>query len=455
MNTSTPAAAMAALSNPAQAVDAQEIARLRDTRTPVRLGLWVLIVGFGLFLVWAAWAPLGEGVPAPALVSVDNRRTTIQHLQGGVIKAVPVRDGQQVRRGDLLVELDDAQVRAQVESVRQTYLAQRALEGRLLAEMAGAQTISFHPDLLRSTDPLAAQHMAVQARLHQARSAAHAAEMAAMRQAVSGLQVQMQGAQERLVERRDQQALQQRQTQAVRRLADEGFAPRNQALQLEQSQADIRGDIAGLRSELSRLQSSAAEGRQRLLAMESTYLRETSEQLAAVRAEVQANQELMQAKQEELGRMEIRSPTDGQVIGLAVKNPGGVVQPGQPLMDILPLDEPLVLEVKIPPQAIDAIKVGDAVEVRFSAFAATPHLVVMGKLTSLSGDVVTEQTAQGPISHYNARAQLTPEGMAALGGRSMQPGMNAEVLVLTGERSMLDYLLGPLLRRVSTALTER
>ena len=124
-------------------------------------------------------------------------------------------------------------------------------------------------------------------------------------------------------------------------------------------------------------------------------------------------------------------------------------------MDILPRDVPLVLDVKIPPHVIDTVAVGNEVEVRFSAFAATPHLVVLGRLTTLSGDVVTEQTPMGAQSYYAARAELTPEGMRALAGREVQPGMTAEVLIRTGERSMLDYLLGPLLRRVSMALTER
>lgn len=177
--------------------------------------------------------------------------------------------------------------------------------------------------------------------------------------------------------------------------------------------------------------------------------------LADVQREVQANQERLLASTKELGRMQIKSPAAGQVIALAIRNPGGVVQPGQPLMDILPRGVPLVLDVKIPPQVIANVAVGQEVEVRFSAFASTPHLVVLGRLTSVAGDVVTEQHGGVVQSYYAARVELTPEGMKALGNKTVQPGMNAEVLIRTGERSMLDYLLAPLLKRVSASMTEQ
>jgi protease secretion system membrane fusion protein len=163
----------------------------------------------------------------------------------------------------------------------------------------------------------------------------------------------------------------------------------------------------------------------------------------------------MKATEVELSRMQIRSPAAGQVIALAIRNPGGVVQHGQPLMDIVPQGSALVLDVKVPPTAISQVAVGNAVEVRFPAFAHKPHLVVMGKLTSLSTDVVSEQVAGMVSSHYTGQAVLTPEGMKALGSDVVQPGMPAEVLIRTGERSMLSYLFGPLVKRVAVALTEQ
>jgi len=450
-------AAALAVNDPAvtEDVDAKDVARFRDTAAPIRLGFWVLVVGLGLFLAWAAMAPLEEGVPAPATVAVEGRRTTIQHLQGGVVKTVRVKDGSEVKVGDVLIELDDALVRATFQSVRQNYLAQRAMEGRLLAELTDASSITFHPDLLNANDPLAVQHMAVQVQLFSARKASNAAAVAASEQLITGLQSQVSGMQQMLRDRQAQQALQTRQLVSVRQLADEGFAPRNQSLQLEQAEAEMRASISNLENEMQRTQSGVAENKLRLAAQRQQYAKESSGQLAEIRREVQANQERLLATEKELARMQIKSPAAGQVIALTIRNPGGVVQPGQPLMDILPRDVPLVLDVKIPPQVINSVAIGNQVEVRFAAFASTPHLVVLGKLVSVSGDVVSEQTGNGAVSYYLARVQLTPEGMKALGNQAVQPGMTADVLIRTGERSLLDYLLGPLLNRVSTAMTER
>jgi protease secretion system membrane fusion protein len=436
----------------AEAIEAE---RLTDTRTPIRLGFWSLIVGFGAFMAWAIWAPLDEGVPAPATVAVESRRTTIQHIQGGVVRERLVKDGDIVKAGDVLVELDPATTRASFQSIRQNYLSQRAMEGRLLAEIAGASSIQFHPDLLKPDDGMAQQFMTVQKQLFEARRASHIAEMAAMREAITNNELQMAGLRQMVQARRAQQGLQTQQLAGVKALAEEGFAPRNQALQLEQSQADLRSSLADLDSNILRLQSTVAEAKLRIAQRQQEYAREASGQLAELRSEVQANAEKLNAITVELDRMQIKTPVAGQVIGLAVGGPGSVVAAGQHLMDILPADATLKLDVRVPPQVIDRVKVGSEVEVRFSAFAATPHLVVLGKMTSLSGDVVTETVGNNTNTFYAARVELTPEGLKALGPNVVLPGMTADILIKSGERSLMTYLLHPLLKRIAASMTEQ
>ena len=152
--------------------------------------------------------------------------------------------------------------------------------------------------------------------------------------------------------------------------------------------------------------------------------------------------------------MQIRAPVAGQVLGLAINGPGAVVTPGQKLLDIVPQGESLLLDARIPTHVIDRIKVGDVTEVRFSAFANAPQLVVLGRLVSLSADAVTEHLPTGSMSYFLGRVELTPDGKKALGDRVLQPGMSAEVLVKTGERSLLTYLLHPLTKRIASAMTE-
>lgn len=433
--------------------DARELKT--DTTPVIRLGFWVLVVGFGLFIAWAAWAPLDEGVVAPATVSIETRRKVVQHMTGGVVKSVAVKEGVEVKQGDVLAVLDDGSVRATVEAIRQNYLAQRAMESRLLAEAAGARTITFHPDLVASAkDPLAQQHMAVQQQLFASRRAGQDAEIAAVRQAVVGLEGQIAGLRQTLESRRQQASLQSQQLANVRSLAGDGFAPRNQALQLEQQQAELAASLADIQTNIQRAQSAIAETNLRIAQRQQEYAKEVSAQLADVRREVQANQERLAAVSTDLERMQVRAPVGGQVIGLAVNGPGAVVTPGMRLLDIVPVGESLLLDAKIPQGVIDRIKAGDAVEVRFSAFANAPQLVVHGKLVSLSRDAVTEQTMMGPTSYFLGRVELTPEGVKALGNRELHAGMVAEVLVKTGERSLLTYLMHPLTKRVAAAMTE-
>ncbi|WP_395698906.1 HlyD family type I secretion periplasmic adaptor subunit [Aquabacterium sp.] len=434
--------------------DVDDIKLETDTKPAIRLGFWVLVVGFGLFLLWAAFAPLDEGVSAPATVSIETRRKTIQHMQGGVVEKVNVKEGDQVKAGDVLVVLDDGTTRATYEAIRQNYLAQRAFESRLTAEVSGAPTITFHPDLM-TNDPLAVQHRTVQQQLFNSRRAAQDAEISAARQSIAGLEGQIVGMQQMLESRKTQADIQARQLANVKGLADEGFAPRNQALQLEQAQAELRSAIAELQANIQRSRSSIAETNLRIAQRQQEYVKEVSGQLADVRREVQANQERLAAITADLGRTQLRAPVSGQVLGLALAGPGNVVTPGQRLMDIVPKGESLLLDARVPTNVIDRVKVGQNVEVRFTAFANTPQLVVHGKVVSLSGDALTEPSSQGQqVSFYLARVEITPDGHKALGSRNLQPGMGAEVLIKTGERSLLTYLLHPLLKRVASAMTE-
>lgn len=439
---------------PTDVVDADEIELKTDTRPVMRLGFWILLVGFGLFLAWAATAPLDEGVAAPATVSIETRRKTVQHLQGGVVQRVLVKESAEVRKDDVLIVLDDAATRAAYEAIRQNYLAQRALESRLLAEVTGATTIGFHADLQRSNDAVAAQQMTVQQQVFTSRKASQAAEIAAARQSISGLEGQIAGLQQVLVSRRAQAAVQARQLANVQKLADDGFAPRNQALQLEQVQADLASTMAELQSSIERTTSAIAETKLRIAQREQDYTKEVTSQLAEVRREVQANQERLAAITADLGRTQVRAPVDGQVIGLAIPGPGSVVTPGQRLLDVAPRNEHLLLDAKVPPHVIDRIKAGDPVEVRFSAFADSPTMVVHGKVASLAHDALTEQLGSMILTYYLARIEITPDGMMALGSRTLQPGMTADVLIRTGERTLLTYVLHPLTKRIAAAMTE-
>jgi protease secretion system membrane fusion protein len=444
----------AAPTDPAEAGDVHAGDPLSgDARRPMRVGLLALALGFGGFLAWAAWAPLDEGVAAPASVSIDTRRKPVQHLSGGIVSEVLVHEGQEVRAGQVLLRLDPATARANFEASRQRYLSLRASQSRLLAEQGGASTIKWHPDLQAAAqDPLVRQQMDNQQQLMASRRASLAAEVQALEESIEGQQGLIASYRQMAESRQQQLALVRDELKNTRGLVDEGYAPRNRQLELERMVADSLTAQAELQGNLARAQRAVLELRQRIIARRQDYRKEIEEQLADTSRDVIAEGEKYRALQEDLQRTEIRAPASGQVVGLVMQTVGGVVQPGQKLMDIVPEHEPLLLEARVAPHFIDRVHPGLPVDIRFTAFAHSPQLVVAGKVNSVSGDLIVENANTPP--YYLARVAVTPEGLHRLGARQLQPGMPAEVVIRTGERSLLTYLLHPLSKRMAGAMKE-
>ena len=425
-----------------------------DTRGIARKGLWVLALGFGGFLLWASLAPLDEGVPTMGTVAIDTKRKSVQHLSGGIVKEVLVREGDTVKADQVLMRLDSAVSRANFESIRQRYVGLSAVQSRLQAEQRGQGQITFQPEVLEAmSDPEILAQVNNQRQLFDSRRKALQAELQSMEEGMKGLQAQRESAQQVLVERQRQLAIVKDELANIRDLVKDGYAPRNRQMELERMQADVQASLAELSGAIQRANSSMAELKQRKLARQSEYRKEVETQLADVSREVQADAEKFVAQKQDLQRIDIRSPADGQVMGLAVQTVGAVVQPGQKLMDVVPAQQELLLEAQVPPHLIDKIQVGLLADIRFNTFSHSPQLVVEGKLLSVSGDLITDP--QNPqMAHFLARLEVTPEGKKALGARQMQPGMPAEIVIKTGERSMLTYLLNPLTKRLAGSMKE-
>ena len=425
-----------------------------DTRAVARTGMLVLAVGFGGFLLWAGFAPLDEGVPTQGMVTLDTKRKTVQHLSGGLVKEVLVQEGQQVKEGQPLLRLDGAVAKANFEAVRQRYLGYRAMQSRLFAEQAGNGVINFHPDVKAAmNDPLIQQQVSTQQQLIQARRAALAADLQGIEESMQGLKEQLGSYQNILVQRRSQLALLTEELTNTRGMVKEGYAPRNRQLELERMVAESNASIADLTGNSLRISRQVAELGQRSLARKQEYRKEIESQLADVTREVQSDAEKFVAVTADLDRMEIKSPANGQVVGLTVQTVGAVLQPGQKLLDVVPDQQTLLLETHIPPHLIDKVQTGLMADIRFNSFAQSPQLVVDGKVMSVSGDLLSDPQ-QPQYSYYLARVQVTPEGIKTLGARQMQPGMPAEIVIKTGERSLLTYLLHPLTKRMAASMKE-
>lgn len=436
-----------------KALDASEVAAKHDLGRAGRWGLWALGLGFGGFLLWAGLAPLDEGVPGPGVVALDTKRKAVQHLSGGIVQQVLVREGDEVKEGQLLIKLDAAVARANYESVRQSYLGLLAMQARLQAEQLGKSGIAWHADLkAAASDPLIQQQIQNQEQLFHTRRSLLRSDLQSIEENILGQEGLLQSYAGMLTNRKSQLALLHEELGHLRDLVKEGYAPRNRQLELERSVADVNTSIADLQGNTLRARSTISDLRQRTISRQQEYRKEVETQLADVSRQVLVDGEKFRAVRNDLERTEIRSPADGQVVGLAVQTVGGVVQPGQKLMDIVPKGAPLLLEARVAPHMIDRVKADMPVDVRFSSFANSPQLVVQGKVDSISGDLLTEP--QSNVSYYLARVQVTGEGIKALGQRQLHPGMPVEVIFKGGERSMLTYLLHPLTKRLAASMTE-
>ena len=431
-----------------------EMARFSDTTRPAKLGLWVLTIGFGGFLLWAGLVPLDEGVPTEGMVVIAAKRTTVQHLTGGLVRQVLVREGQFVKKGDPLISLDDVAVRANFEEVRQRYLTLRAMESRLAAEQSDQAKIVFHPDLLRElSTPLVKQNITNQEHLFESRRKSLQAEMQASEEVIKGLEAAKRGAEGLSRSRATQLVAIEEELKGMRDLVSEGYAPRNKQLELERLSAEVSGAMSEAQSNIQRAFFQIAETRSRAIQRTQEYRKEVASILADVRREVQPDEQKFRAASNELSRMLIVAPVDGQVIGLLEQTAGGVISPGFKLMEIVPQNEQLVMETKVPQHSIDRIHNDQIVDVRFTSFARSPSLVVQGRVSSISSDVLTD--ARSGVSYYLGRVELTSEGIKQLGDHEMQPGMAAQVIFHTGERTLLTYLLHPFLLRLAASMKEK
>lgn len=409
--------------------------------------------GFLGFFLWAALAPLDEGVPAQGSVMIDNKRKTIQHLQGGIIRELKIGEGALVDEGQVLVVLEQATAKANMESVRQHYFALRATEGRLLAELGNKSKISFHNDLeANSSDLYVQQHINANERLFQARKSLLQTSLAIQKEAQEATRAQIKGLESVLQEKNTQLELMSGQLERLKPLVSEGYAPRVQQIDLERLVAEIRAQSADVHANLQRAAGQERELDLKTKNIQQDYYKEASQLLSEINRELLAEQDKLVASKQDLRRTEIIAPAKGQVVGLAPVTPGSVIGPGQKIMDIIPEKAELIVEARIQPQVIDRINPKQLADIRFSAFSHSPLLMVEGKVESISKDLLTDPDLKQ--SYYLARISLTQQGRDALGDRELTAGLPAEVMIKTGARSLMSYLTYPLVRRLHKSMKE-
>ncbi|AFL73897.1 HlyD family type I secretion periplasmic adaptor subunit [Thiocystis violascens] len=427
---------------------------LRTSDGPERmLGLLVLLAGLGGFGVWAAFAPIDSAAVAPGVVTVESSRKTVQHLEGGIVSEILVREGDAVQKGAVLLRIDDTESRAQLEIARGKFLARRAEEARLIAERDGAEKVAFPEDLLAAKDdPRVEEAMTGQERVFQARHQAMAGEVGVLGQRVEQLEEQIRGLESLAASKAKRIGLYQEEIDGLKSLFAKGLGDKSRLREWERLAAELEGERAEHLSSIAASRVKIGETQLQIAQVRRVFTSEVVEQLRADQTELSDLRERMRALESALDRTVVLAPTSGAVVGMKIHTVGGVLRPGDPILDLIPEGEPLIVETRVQPQDIDQVIPGLKAEIRFSAFNARVTPTVFGTVQTISGDRLTDP--QTGMPYYLARIQVTPEGMETLRGLTLLPGMPADVMIKTGERTFFEYLIRPITDRIALGLKE-
>lgn len=418
-------------------------------RPELMLGIGIIVVFFVGFLGWAAFAPLDAGAFAQGQVSVSGNRQAVQHRDGGVVGALMVAEGDKVRRGQVLVRLNAGELNASERGAASQVFALLAQRSRLIAERDRLPTLPIPPEfagLPPEDQALADEAMRLQRLQYAARGAGRSTETGVLNQRIGQLRDQMDGYERQIEANATQQRLIAEELEGLRSLAAQGYAPLTRVRALERTAAALEGEQGSLRAQVARTREQIGEARLQTLGVSTKLNEDVAEQLRQVEIQLNDLRPKMIELRDQLARAEIRSPATGQVVGLSVFTPGGVIQPGQTLMEVVPDEASQVIVAQVDPADIDNLRVGLDTEVKFPGLRERNPPIVHGRVTRISADSFTDEKTGR--SHYRAEVVVPQSELEKLGSaaRSIRAGMPVQVVMLTRKRTVLAYLVEPLVQ---------
>nr|WP_315472200.1 HlyD family type I secretion periplasmic adaptor subunit [uncultured Undibacterium sp.] len=424
-----------------------------DASRYVRFGWAIVLFGVVGFILWASFAPLDKAVSMSGTVSVASNRKAVQHQMGGTVDEILVKEGDVVKAGQALVKMNSVSAKSNSEIARVQWFTALAAEARLLAERDGAGSIKFPETLTQQRNDLSVVNsMQLQSQLFTARRTSIQSELGAIDENIAGLKVQLRGLEDSMISKKQQQIFLQEQLESMRELSKDGYVARNRLLDLERTYAQLKGGISEELGNMRRVSRQVAELILRKTQRQQDYQKEVRTQLSEVQKERESLQSRVNAMDFELSNVIVKAPVDGTIIGMNVFTQGGVVPSGFKLMEVVPKNDALIIDAMLAVNLIDKVQVGLPVEFLFAAFNTATTPKIPGVITQVSADSTIDERSGFP--HYKVKAVVTPEGMKKLAQLQIRPGMPVELAVKTGERTMMNYLLKPILDRAHTALGE-
>ena len=419
---------------------------ITDDRHFRRIGLIIVISIFGGLGAWSALAPLSSAALAPGVITVENYRKTVQHLEGGIVKSILVRDGENVVKDQPLIILENTQPRALLEVLRGQYIVSLAKEARLLAQQNGLEEIRYPAELQEyENDKRTRDAMLMQSQTFLVRKQAYEGEINLYKGQIEQLRAKGVGLRAQKSSRDRVVSSLQSELQDFRDLLQKGYAEKQKVREFERNLAEREGEQGELMSNLAATELEISETKLKILQLQKEFQREVAKELSEVQSELFELRERLQSLQDTVQRTEIKAPEAGMVLGLQVHTLGAVIPPGGKILDIVPQNEELIVEAQVSPMDIDRVSVGQMAEIRFSAFKSRTVPKIEGKLIEVSADRLVDEKSENKNSYYLARVEITPQGLEDVVKSDLKllPGMPAEVLINTGERTLLEYLIDP------------
>ena len=406
-------------------------------------GLLAAGLAFGGGGMWAATAPLAGAALAPGVVVATGQNRVVQHLEGGIIEMIMVNEGQLVERGEILLRLSRAAAEANVQRLRKQFNIYSAMRARFRAEQAGEADITFPDALLKqSTDAEIADIMETQKSEFAARREELLAETAVLETRTEAYREEISGLEAQRTAQRQQLTLIQEELEATKNLLDKGLAPKTKHLALQRKSAELIGNMGQLTARIARTKQTIAETQQQIIHLKKEKLEGAVAQLRDIQTKLLDVEQRMHAADDEIRRVEVRAPIKGVVVKLHHNTRGGVVSPGDPIVELLPIGASLQVEAQVRPEDIDVVSVGRPAKLRFTSLRQRITPTLPGKVEYISADRLTDEVTKR--SYYAARIGIDADLSKALGNVRISPGMPVEVYVETGKRTALEYMLGPI-----------
>jgi membrane fusion protein, type I secretion system len=420
-------------------------------RVPRMIGLYIILAVFGGFGLWALVAPLDSAALAPGVVMVKAHRKTVQHLEGGIVSEILVTEGQLVEQGQKLLVLDDTQARAELGILMGQYYTARAMERRLVAERDSSSVVEFAVTL-KAEDTRAREAIRNEQQIFEARRSDRLGEIEVLEQRIIQLESQINGLKALVVSKEDIVKSYDEEVADLSELLAEGYVNKQRLRELQRNRSRSVGEVADHQASIAQAEVEIGETRLQILQLNKRFITEVVDRLAESQARVYDLRERISAIQDRLRRTVITAPNAGIVLGMNTHTIGGVIQPGEPLLDIVPESAELVVDARVAPMDIDRVSVGMEATIRFSAFKNATTPIIHGNVKNISADrLVDKQTG---VPYYLARVEVSDEGKKMLGSLVLVPGMPAEVLIKTGERTLFAYLVQPATNAFARSLIE-